>query len=128
MSGQMIATIVLVEIALAGLVTAPGCGSPTACRGPVLECPFYVVLAVSAPDGGAITGVQATLSGVALGCEATATGAGCLGSGTPGPLKVTAPGFQPIDVNATVTTTPAPPCGCPRSMLEPSSVTLSPQP
>jgi hypothetical protein len=102
-----------------GSIACDSCPNPPSC--PVSR----FVLTVSTPDGGAVSDVQATLSGVALSCVSTAQGASCIGSGQAGPLEVTAPGFQPIDLTATVTTTPAPSCGCPGLKLAPSNVTLS---
>jgi len=117
MTGMWLLPVLLVLI---------GCGGPAPCPGPLPECPYYVTLTVSTPDGGAARGVQATISGAALSCTPTATGASCSGSPVlPGPLQVTAPGFQPIDVNAIGMTTPAPRCGCGGFTLEPSNVTLS---
>jgi hypothetical protein len=112
--------LLLVSLAFVGSI---GCGE---CSGPPPECPYYVVLTVSIPGGGAISGVQATISGAALSCGPTATGASCLGSpALPGQLQVTAPGFQPVEVNATGMMTPASSCGCPGFTLKPSNVTLS---
>jgi hypothetical protein len=100
-------------------------GSLGCCPSSAPHCPYGIVLTVSAPDGGPLSGVQATLSGVAFSCASTATGASCEGSGpAPGPLQVMAPGFKSVDLNATVTTTPAPSCGCPGFKLDPSNVTL----
>jgi hypothetical protein len=95
------------------------------CPSPPLECPFDVTLTVATPSGGTLTGVEATVSGSPLTCDSTPTGATCVGGGD-GQLHVEAPGFQPIDVDSTVTRTPAPACGCPGFTRDPSNVTLNP--
>ncbi len=90
----------------------------------------------SAGDGGAISGIEATLSGpamVTMSCEPSSnvpTVVVCrwptydvtAGSYS---LLVTAPGFQPANVSATVTLTTSS-CGCVYAALEPSTVILNP--
>jgi hypothetical protein len=114
--------LLLVSLAF---VTSIGCGKDS-CSGPHPSCPYYVGFTVSIPDGGAASGVQATISGGgSFSCGPTATGASCFGNPVlPGQLQVTAPGFQTIDVSATLTITPASPCSCQGLTLEPSNVTL----
>jgi hypothetical protein len=111
-------------LVLIGVVAVlPSCGS--VCTGPTPQCPYYVTLTVAAPDGGALTGVEASVSGSPLMCVSAPPGALCNGGGN-GSLHVEAPGFQPVDVTSTVTETPAPACGCPGFTREPSTVTLNP--
>jgi hypothetical protein len=126
MTGTWLLPVLLV------LIGSIGCDPATGVAGGqciAASCPAIpVLLTVSIPDGGAATGVQATLSGVTTSCAPTVTGAECRIYGQApelGPLEVTAAGFQTVEVNATVTTTPARGCGCPGLKLEPSSVTLS---
>ncbi len=99
------------------------CGSCNGC--PELECPYAVSLSVSTATGGELTGLTATVSGQPLSCRATRWGATCDGGGD-GRLHLEAPGFQPVDVDSTVTETPASRCGCPDFTREPSTVVLEP--
>jgi hypothetical protein len=64
-----------------------------ACPSPGPECPYFVTLIVAAADGGALSGVEATVSGSPLACDSTPTGAICTGGGN-GPLHVDAPGLS----------------------------------
>jgi hypothetical protein len=96
----------------------------------------------AAADGGAIKGVEATLSGpttVRFSCEAGANGypvTACFPDTetgdvpTPGTysVHVSAPGFQSADVSATVTLVPDTRCGCDALKLNPAQVILSPAP
>lgn len=95
----------------------------------------------AAADGGAIEGVEATLSGpttVGMSCETGANGyrvTACFPDNTgnvptPGTysLHVSAPAFQSMDVNATVTLVPDTRCGCDDLKLDPAQVTLNPAP
>jgi hypothetical protein len=120
MRGALALRIGLALIA-AGSV-AVSCGE---CSGPSLQCPYYVTLTVTTPAGGTLTGVKATVSGSPLTCDPIPSGALCSGGGD-GRLHVEAPGFQPVDVDSTVMTTPAPRCGCPGVGRDPSTVTLTP--
>ncbi len=123
----------------AGAVLTLGLAVQTACQGAPCEepsCPAsFAQIVIAAADGGAVQGVQATLSGpmtVTLSCSPQTGGAGTLcgwpGSDTPGSysLQVTAPGFQAAKVKATVTYSPAPACGCPETTMQPSTLTLDP--
>lgn len=116
------------------LMADTSCGSHCA----EVECPasyIEISLAVAAPDGGAVSGVAATLSGpeaVTLLCQSSGTAALCTWP-APTPvtagsyaLQVTAPGFQPANVSATVTTSSGDGCGCPGASMQPSTVTLDP--
>ena len=90
----------------------------------------------SADDGGAISGIEATLSGpamVTMSCEPSSnvpTVVVCrwptydVAAGSYS-LLVTAPGFQPANVSATVTLTTSG-CGCVYAGLQPSAVILDP--
>ena len=107
------------------------CGS----RCPNLSCPRSdVQLTVTDPNGHAVSHVEVTSSNVSLSCTATATGTVCdfIGAGPlhvgTGPLHIEAPGFQTVDLNATVTETqPDSACpSCPEDTLNPSHVTLQP--
>jgi hypothetical protein len=89
------------------------------------KCPYYVILTVETSNGSAPQ-VSASVAGSPLTCSPSPTGAYCSGGGD-GRLHVEAPGFQPIDIDSTVTETPAPGgCGCPGFTRVPSTVTLSP--
>ena len=105
-----------------------GLASCDDCPGPVPQCPAAELdFTVTTSDGQSLSGVEATLSGAPFDCRPTPTGAYCSRLGAaPGLLHVTAPGFQPVDVDATVTTTSAPHCGCPGATLTPSTVSLGP--
>ena len=107
---------------MAALLVACGCGS---CPEPQLQCPNDVLLTVTSPMGTELTGVSATVAGSQLTCWGSPTGAVCNGGGS-GLLHVEAPGFQPLDVESTVTEAPAPHCGCPAVTREPATVTLEP--
>jgi hypothetical protein len=101
-------------------------------------CPFScpapnLAIAVQPPGGGMVPGAEATLTGpatVTLSCGPNGPKwTGCFSE--PGPviagtysLLVTAPGFESIDVTATVTTESD--CGCTFAALEPPEVTLTP--
>ncbi len=102
-------------------------------------CPFCPatfltvgVLVTSAMDGGTLAGVQATLTGsetTILSCEPRGTAVFCtLPPVAPGSysLQVTALGFRPTNVSASVTITRDPRCGCSGATVEPSEVTLDP--
>ena len=101
------------------------CGTPAA---------GIVLLVTAATGGGAVIGVQATLSGPAtltLSCEPGMTATSCsLGSGPliegSYSLRVTAPGFREADLGATITFSPPASCECASAKLEPSSLTLDP--
>ena len=106
------------------------------------QCPFGcpaanigVSLAVTAAmDGGAVSGVEATLSGPTtetLSCMPSPSGAVTICTWASGPviagsysLQVTAPAFQPVNVSAVVSVTSD--CGCMFAALVPSMVTLDP--
>ena len=91
----------------------------------------------NATDGRAVNDVSATLAGDSSGtmsCEVTVTGevTACEwpyslpDTDATYALSVSAPGFLPANVTATVTSIPASRCGCPWAKLSPSSVTLAP--
>ena len=107
---------------IAAASLAVSCGE---CSGPSPGCPYFPTLTVATPAGSTLTGVEATVSGSPLTCDPSPTGAICVGGGD-GPLHVEAPGFQPVDVDSTVTRTSAPNCGCPGFTRTPSTVTLNP--
>ena len=100
----------------------PGC--PTLCS--TADVLLYVT---GAPDGGFATGIEATLSGpttITMSCDwyhCSGRGAVTEGNYT---LRVTAPGFQVVNVPATVTVTTTSHCGCPSATLQPSTLTLNP--
>jgi hypothetical protein len=116
--------------ASAGTSDAGGAPCEFHCPSPFLELQLAVM---SSAGIGEVSGVQATLSGpvtVPLNCGGFAgttycspTEGGPAGSYS---LEVTAPGFGPQTVNATVTFTPAQRCGCASASLDPSLVTLNP--
>ena len=108
---------------------------------PLPHCPAEggVTLGVGAEDGSVLnSGVQATLTGpdagtgVEMSCSPSYKGMACVTRPdfrTAGTyvLRVTAPGFQSLTVNATVTVVPNPPpdrCTCPGESLQPLRVTL----
>jgi hypothetical protein len=113
------------RFAVAVLAAVPLVSSCDVCPGAPPQCPYNVTLTVVTPGGGMLTDVSATVSGKLLICSPTSAGAFCAGGGD-GALHVEAPGFQPVDVDSRVTTTPAAKCGCPRFTREPSTVTLNP--
>ena len=126
------------------------------CENP--SCPATyedISLGITAPDGGTVNDVQATLSGfgvyVTLTCATAKTGeytppiattctwpegGQCADAGTscmwvpPAPgsyaLRLTAPGFETASVSATIANNPAPACGCGSTTLQPATVTLQP--
>ena len=111
------------------LVAPTSCGDPC----PVSACPAasFFLDVTNARDGGQVTGVEATLSGPTtktMPCEPRGTEAVCFGGApvTAGSysLQVTAPGFQSVNVPATVTLTSG--CGCQSAMLQPSTLALDP--
>jgi hypothetical protein len=110
---------------------------PYFCQGPSFSA---IELGVKAEGGGAVSGVQATLtwaeseptsraSVVPLSCIAGATQTTCApnSDGSPGryTLEVTAPGFQAVTVPAGVSF-PINTCTCGGATLLPEVVTLSP--
>jgi hypothetical protein len=95
------------------------------CSDPVPHCPYFPTVTVVTQGGGTVAYVSALVSSSPLSCSPTPTGATCSGGGD-GRLHLEAPGFQPVDVDSTVTETPGPNCGCPRFTREPSTVTLNP--
>jgi hypothetical protein len=100
------------------------------------ECPApSVSIVVLEPDGGQLSGVAATLSGpttVTLTSTPATGGIDCEsppGFETAGTytLMITAPGFQQVDMAATVTVTHgSSSCGCTVATVQPSTVTLEP--
>ena len=125
--------------AMLGLLAFGGCSSSSGndtCNPPP-SCPATyvgIVLQVNAAsDGGAASGVGATLSGpaaVTMSCEPNGGQTLCRwpsGPVTPGSytLQVTAVGFRTSSVSAKVTVSP-PECGCTAATMELSSVTLDP--
>jgi hypothetical protein len=102
----------------------------SACPSPLLGIQLAVM---SSAGPGEVSGVQATLAGpvtVHLSCSSFAQTTSCFptAGGPEGSyvLQVTAPGFAPVAVDATVMFTPAQGCGCGFATLEPSLVTLNP--
>ncbi len=135
--------------ATAGANSDAGTGDspcPWGCPAPHLG--IYLVVTAAA-DGGALSGVNATLSSavtdgdamtgveagsttVTMSCESNNGAMVCdwPSSGYPiagtYSLLVTAPGFRSANVSATLTYTPDPRCGCGMDTLQPSTVTLDP--
>jgi len=115
------------------LVTLMSCGDacPPTCPGPLFGIDLIVK---GSAQAGPIEGVNATLSGPTtntLSCASNEKGTGCLWSSGTLPdgdylLEVTAPGFQPAEVAATVTTSSGATCGCTGTTLQPSTITLDP--
>ena len=115
------------------LVTLVSCGDacPPTCPGPLLGIGLVVK---SAAQAGPVDGVNATLSGPTtntLACASNGMGTGCTLTSGALPdgdylLEVTAPGFHPAQVAATVTTSSAATCGCRGATLLPSTITLEP--
>jgi len=113
------------------LAALSGCGSD-ACVEP--ECPVSTLeLKVLAPDGSPLNGVQASLSGnnsVALTCTSDSGGATCTVNGgfdrsAQYSLHVTADGFEPLDKNVSIESSPPADCSCPATVLNPANVTLT---
>jgi len=105
---------------------ALGCASSDeGCPEPRPQCPYFVTLTVTSSAKEQLTNVEATVSGQQLSCNPTPTGALCEGGGE-GSLHVQAPGFEPVDVDSTVTESAVPRCGCATFTRDPSSVTLTP--
>lgn len=115
--------------------------SPPISSGDGNSCPFgcpapFVVLTVTTDqDGGGLNGITVTLSGPTpeiMTCRTydsrTASCFSSTGFATEGnySLEVTAPGFKPLTVSATVTVAFS--CGCTWASLSPSEVTLQPDP
>jgi hypothetical protein len=117
-------------------VAQTSCGSSEACPPTCPAAWVGVAFSVtSSADGGAPSGVQATLSGpatVTMSCQPSPRGDGTscqwpmatpLTTGSYA-LQVTAPGFRAANVNATVATV-ADSC-CPGATMQPSGVALDP--
>jgi len=137
----MAPTSLAVPAMLLAILAFGGCSSASSsgsnCGTGLPQCPATadgIILRVnSGSDGGAVTGVQATLSGpamVTMYCELDLGQSQCTwpsGSVTAGSytLQVTAPGFRTASVSATVTVPPAE-CGCVIASMKPASVTLDP--
>lgn len=112
---------------VAAVALLASCGQDE-CSGHPAPCPASEsALTVTDTAGQAVSDVEATLSGVALSCASSANGTVCFSrGGASGPLHVEAPGFQPVDVNATVSETAGSACGCASATLTPAHVTLQP--
>ncbi len=82
--------------------------------------------------GAAPTDVEATLTGPAtemMKCEPNGTATTCTWPFEPAitgnySLEVKAPGFQPANVDATISVAPDPKCGCTEATMKPSEVIL----
>jgi len=119
---------------LGALLASTSC-SP--CPNVLCHAPFVDLLVTDAADGGAVSGVQATLSGpttVFISCSLNGNVTLCIGEWQGAidaggyALQVAAPGFQTAAVPATVTVGSPPDshCGCYGASLTPSTVALSP--
>jgi len=93
---------------------------------------FISLVLTASPAGGPVAGAQVAFSGPASGvmsCLPEDASTLCLWPSGPVVageylLDLTAPGFPPIQVRATLTVTPDPLCGCTSAQLNPSSLTL----
>ena len=112
-----------------------GCQDNAPCPGSCPAAYAGIYLGVTAAtDGGAMSSVEATLSGpttVTMSCESRGTVTDCIWPSAPlttgnYSLQVTAPGFQSANVSATLAVTHDPRCGCDQATLQPSAVTLDP--
>jgi hypothetical protein len=118
--------IALFAVTTAGCWSCPG-GCPIATAG-------LTMTLTAGPSGGGVPGAEITFSGEAAGalnCDASMTETVCWWPDGPFGegdyvLKITAPGFEPSQVNATLKVAPDAQCGCRSASLTPSEVTLLP--
>jgi len=138
MTGQRLFAIATTLVLVTQMVF--GCQQRRKCLCPALYSGIVFTVQAS-PDGGPVDGVQASVTNETTGTTGTMTcqvdefyedtfcssftGPVLDGSYT---LQVTAPGYQPAEVPATITVIPGDPsadCGCGGATLSPSRVTLT---
>jgi len=120
----------------AALLGQTSCGTPCPHSCPAKWILVNRLAVTAAMNGGAVTGVQATLTGpatVVLSCQAQDNGTAASCTWPSGPviagsysLELTAPGFQSMNLSTTVTGVSDPQCGCDSATMQPSAVTLNP--
>ena len=129
MRGERLFVLVSLAFALAGEISCTPC--PVGCPSVEADISFAVT---DATDGGPVNGVQATLSGpttVTMTCQVAGKVTICSWPYVPVTvgnysLDVSAPGFQPVTVQASVKVTkPDPSCACQQGTLKPLALTLN---